>query len=104
MGDITVIAVHGTQVGFQNCASFTKCLTKIDGTTKDDAEELVMSMFNLLEYSLNYSDTTGSLWFYYKDKATNFENGIANTKCFMYKAKLLGTQCVKRYLTITLEL
>ena len=30
MGDITVIAVHGTQVGFQNCASFTKCLTKID--------------------------------------------------------------------------
>ena len=60
MGDITVVAVHGTQVAFKNCASFTKCLTKIDGTTIDDAEELVMSMFNLLEYSSNYSDTTGS--------------------------------------------
>ena len=34
MGDITVIAVHGTQVGFQNCASFTKCLTEIDWKNK----------------------------------------------------------------------
>ena len=30
-GDITVVAVHATQVPVQNCASFTKCITKIDG-------------------------------------------------------------------------
>ena len=41
-------------------------MAKIDGTTVDDAEDfdLAMPMYNLLEYSSNYSDTTGSLWFY----------------------------------------
>ena len=54
---------------------------------------LVMPMFNLLEYSLNYSDTTGSLWFHSKDEATNFNADITNTgdcKSFKYKVDLLG--------------
>ena len=40
--------------------------TKIDGTTIDDAEDLdlVISMYNLLEYCSKYSETTGRLWFY----------------------------------------
>ena len=40
---------------------------------EDDAEnlDLVMPMYNLVEYSSNYSETTGSLWFYSKDKATD---------------------------------
>ena len=45
------------------------------------------------EYSSNYSETKGSLWFYSKDEATNFHADIANTndfKYFKYKAKLLG--------------
>ena len=72
--DITVIVAPATQVAFKNCAPFTKCITKIDGTTIDDAEDLdlVMPMYNLIEYSSNYSETTGSLWFYSKDEATNF--------------------------------
>ena len=48
-------------------------------------------MNNLTEYSSNYSDTTGSLWFYYKDQATIFTADIANTnsfKSFEYKDKL----------------
>ena len=36
--------------------------------------DLVMPKYNLTEYSLNYSETTGSLWFYSKDGATNFNN------------------------------
>ena len=32
----------------------------------------IMSLHNLIEYALNYSETTGSLWFYSKDEATNF--------------------------------
>ena len=46
-----------------------------------------MSVYNLLEYSLNYSDMTGSLWFYSKDEATNFNNSIENAESL--KAKLL---------------
>ena len=52
-----------------------------------------MPMCNLLECSSNYSDTTGSLWFYSKDEATNFNADIVNRnnfKFFNYKAKLLG--------------
>ena len=50
-------------------------------------------MYNLVEYSLNYSETTRSLWFYSKDDATNFNADIANDnnfKSFKYKAKLFG--------------
>ena len=52
-GDITVVAAPATQVAFKNCAPFTKCITKIDGTTIDDAKDLdlVMPMYNLIEYS-----------------------------------------------------
>ena len=49
-------------------------------------------MYNLIEYSSKYSETIGSLWFYSKDEATNFNADIANTnnfKSFKYKAKLL---------------
>ena len=61
-GDITVVAAPATQVAFKNCASFTKCITKIDETTIDDAEnlDLVMPIYNLIEYSSNYSETMGS--------------------------------------------
>ena len=40
LGDITIIAAPATQVLFGNCAPFTKFITKIDGTTIDDAENL----------------------------------------------------------------
>ena len=51
-----------------------------------------MPIYNLKEYSSNYSETTGSLWSYSKDDATDFNADIANTnnfKSFMYKPKLL---------------
>ena len=94
-GDIIVIAGPVTQVAFTNCAPFTKCITKIDGTTVDNAEDLdlIVSMYNLIEYSSSYSETTESLWFYSKDKGTNFDADIDNSnnfKSFEYKAKLLG--------------
>ena len=50
-------------------------------------------MYNLIEYSTNYSETTGSLWFYSKDEAPDFNADIVNDnnfKSFKYKAKLLG--------------
>ena len=70
-------------------------MTKIDGTTIDNAEDLdlVMSLYNLMEHSSSYSETRGSLWFYSKDEATKFNDKIenaANFKSFKHKAKLLG--------------
>ena len=62
-GNITIIVHQVTQVAFKNCARFTKCITKIDRKTINDAEnlDLVMSKYNLIEYSSNYYETTGSL-------------------------------------------
>ena len=90
--DITIIGHRVTQVVFQSCAPFTKCITKIDRTTKYDTKDLIMPKYNLLECSSNYSDTTGSLWFYSKDEATNFNAEIRNNSAFksvQHKAKLL---------------
>ena len=101
-GDIIVTVAPATEVSFKNCAPFTKCITKVDGTTIDDAEDLdlVMPMYNLKInwcksqcISSNFSETTGSLWFYSKDEATYFNANVANDndfKSFKYNAKLLG--------------
>ena len=54
-----------------------------------------MPMYSLIEYSSNYSETTGRLWFYSNDEVANFNNNIANInnfKYFKYKAKLLGNK------------
>ena len=63
-GDIT--AARGdanTNAAFKNCAPFTKWVTHINDEHVDNAENLdvVMPMYNLIEYSDNYSDTSGSL-------------------------------------------
>ena len=60
LGDITVIGASQTQVAFKNCAPLTKCITKINETTIDNAEnfDLVIPMYNLIEYSSNYSEKT----------------------------------------------
>ena len=53
---------------------------------------LIMSMYNLLEYISNFSETTGRLWSYSKDEATNLNVDIGNNnafKPFNYKDKLL---------------
>ena len=93
-GKITVTAALETQLSSKNCAKFTKCITKIDGTTIDDAEnlDLVMPMYNLIEYSSNYTETTGSLWFYSRKEATDYNAVIANEnnfESFKYKDNLL---------------
>ena len=55
---------------FKNNAPFINCISKINGVKIDNGEDLdvVMPMYNLLEYSKNYRNTTGSLWNYYRDE------------------------------------
>ena len=43
-GNITISRHHVTQVAFKNYTLFIKCITKIDGTTIDDAEDLDLTM------------------------------------------------------------
>ena len=54
---------------FKICAPFTKCLSRINGREIDNAKDIdiVIPMYDLIEYSDNYSKTSGSLWQYYKD-------------------------------------
>ena len=64
---------------FKNNSSFRSSISKINNTFTDNAEDLniFIPMYNLLEYSDNYSVTSGSLWSYYGDKVNNDANEIA---------------------------
>ena len=57
----------------KNCAPFTKCISRINNTDADNAQDIdiVMPMYNLIEYSDNYPKTSGSLWQQYKDDPNN---------------------------------
>ena len=64
-GNITVTGGDAnTKVAFRNWAPFTKCITEINETFTDDADHINITMptYNLIEYSGNYSDTSGSLY------------------------------------------
>ena len=65
------------KVIFKNCAPFTKCISKINNTQIDNAEYIdsVITMYNLTEYSDNYSKTSGSLWQYCKEIQAIDNNG-----------------------------
>ena len=58
---------HDKKLAFKINAPFVSCILKINITLADNAEDLVvvMPMYNLLEYSKNYSKITGSFWNYY---------------------------------------
>ena len=91
-GDITVTepndANRNKSVAFENNAPFINCISKINGTQIDNAEDLdvLMPMYNLLEYSKNYRKTTGSLWNYYRDEPSNPLS--SNSESFKYKTKI----------------
>ena len=87
------------KVIFKNCAPFTNCISKINNTQIDNAEyiDIVMPMYNLIEYSDNYSKTSRSLWQYCKEiPAVHDNDDIANfnranaTDSFNFKTKITG--------------
>ena len=69
------------KVIFKNCAPFTNCISEINNAQVDNAKDIdiVMPMYNLIEYSDTYSKTSGSLWQYCKDIPTiDNSNAIVN--------------------------
>ena len=83
-------AKRNKAVAFKNTAPFINCISKINGMKIDNAEDLdvVMPMYNLLEYSKNYWKTTGSQWNYYRDQPSNPLS--TNSESFKYKTSIAG--------------
>ena len=84
---------------FKNSSPFTNCISKINNIQIDDAEyiDIVMPMYNLMEYSDNYSKTSGSLRQYCREIAAVNDNsdivdfnGANSTDSFNFKTKITG--------------
>ena len=77
-------------VTFKDNAPFIKCISKINGVQIDNAEDLdvVMPMYNLLEYSKTYRKTTGSFQNYYSDEPSNPLS--SNSESFKCKTSITG--------------
>ena len=110
-GTITVTALGANNGGnnlrdkknrpliLKNNAPFVSCITRINGELIEDADDLdiVIPMYNLLEYSKNYRKTIGLLYNYYRDELTNDDNdnnfdnrNVVNSEAFKYKNKITG--------------
>ena len=83
-------AKRNKSVAFKNNAPFINCISKINGVQIDNAEDLdvVMPMYNLLEYSKNYRKTTGSLWNCYRFEPSSPLS--SNSESFEYKTSFTG--------------
>ena len=98
-GTITVtdpnINAHGKKLAFKNNATFINCILKINNTLMDNTEplDIVMLMYNLTEYSKNYSESSGRLWSSYRDEPNSRPEGnitfsIKDSKVFDYKSSI----------------
>ena len=87
-GNINITSGNNdTKAVFKNCAPFEKCRTEINETFVDDAQHIniAMPMYNLNEYSDNYSDISGSLWQFKRDEIeTDVDLTADNSSSFKY--------------------
>ena len=98
---------NNKEVVFKNCAPFTDCLSEINDTKIDNAKDtdVVIPMYNLIEYSHDYSKTSRGLWQYYRDEPLEIHrdtidanNAIANfpaanNNSFKFKQKIKSKRC-----------
>ena len=89
---ITVVRPNNAKgnkaVTFKNNAPFMNCISKVNSAKIDNAEDLdvVMPMYNLLEYSKNYKKARDSLPNHYRDGTTNLLS--SNSESFKYKTSI----------------
>ena len=89
-----------TRLALKNCAPFTKCNLEINDEHVDTAENLdiVMPMYNLIEYSDNYQDSPATVYQYKRDEPpeANTINDLTTdtSSSFKYKVELLGNPVV----------
>ena len=93
--DRSFIDIRNRTLAFKNNAPFTNCISKTNNVLIGNAEDVVMPMYNLTEYSKNYRTTTGSLWNYYRDEPNDFPanndnaNPKTNSESFKYKSSII---------------
>ena len=77
------------RVTFKICAPFTKCISRINNRDIENPHDIdiVMPTYNLIEYSDNYSKTSGSLWQYYKDDPND---DLTDSESFKSKVNITG--------------
>ena len=88
----------------KNCVSFTECIGNINNTQIDNTNDIdvVMSMYNLIENSDNYSKISGSLQQYYRDHPND---NITQSESFRSKIKITGktpADCNKKNVEIVM--
>ena len=89
-------AVNATRSTLKNCAPFTKCNLEINDEHVETAENLdiVMPIYNLIEYSDNYQDSSATLYQYKRDEPQEADTvadlTANNSDSLKYKIKLLG--------------
>ena len=88
-------ANNNTKLALKNCASFTECNLEINDEHVDTAEnlDLVMPMYNLIEYSDNYQDSSATLYQHKRDEPQDdLANNLATntSSSFKYNVNLLG--------------
>ena len=105
-GTITVTANAGAnnirdkkdrKLILKNNAPFVSCIMRINNELIEDTDDLdiVIPIYNFLEYRKNYRKTIGSLYNYYRDELTNDNNNnfanrnVVNSNTFKYKNKIL---------------
>ena len=76
-------------MGFKNCATFTNYISEINNTQVDNAKDIdiVMPLYNLIEYSDNYAKTTGSLWQCFRYEPND---NLGDSESFKSKIKITG--------------
>ena len=79
-------------VALRNNATLRSCISKINSALIDNAGDLdiAMSVYNLLEYSQNYSMTSGSLWNYYRDEIDDIDDDASDGRSFKDKTRIVG--------------
>ena len=100
--NLEILKIKIKKLILKNNAPFVSCITRINNELIEDADDLdiVMPMYNLLEYSKNYieySKTIGSLYNYYRDELNydtnlnNFaNNSVVCSNSFQFKNKIMG--------------
>ena len=98
-GDIKVTNIGADiNAAFKNFVSFTRCITHINDEHVETAENLdiIMPMYNLIEYSDNCSDSSASLYQFKSAESPMNNDGnplnvaLNNSSSFKYKENLLG--------------
>ena len=105
-GTIRAAAANAnTRLALKNSAPFTKCNLEINDEHVDTAEtlDITMPMYNFIEYSDNYQDSSATLYQYKRDEPPE-ANAVAdltvnNSSSFKYKVSLLGNPVFDRNIT-----